>query len=121
VYTTVYSVVVDGDTVIEAVVAQYSINKFHQLLFLCSYCCGPATNRCVCYFSVGIGFTVTVPFFVSREGQPFKVYTTVYSVVVDGDTVIEAVVVLALINKFHQLLFLCSYCWQFHYKPMRYS
>jgi hypothetical protein len=53
--------------------------------------------------SVGIGFTVTVP---ASRGQPFKVYTTVYSVVIDGDTVIEAVVAQYSINKFHQLLFL---------------
>jgi hypothetical protein len=88
--------VVDGDTVIEAVVAQYSINKFHQLLFLGSYCLQSSHKPMRVVTSVLNSFTVTVPFFVSREGQPFKVHTTVYSVRVDGDTVIEAVVVLAL-------------------------
>jgi hypothetical protein len=92
VYTKVYSVVVDGDTVIEAVVAQYSINKFHQLPFLLQLLLRQFHYKPICYSSVfGIGFTVTVPF-ASREGQPFKVYTTVYSVVVDGDAFIEAVV-----------------------------
>jgi hypothetical protein len=43
--------------------------------------------------SVGIGFTVT-SFSLQEKDSRLKVYTTAYSVVVDGDTVIEAVVAL---------------------------
>jgi hypothetical protein len=63
-YTTVYSVVVDGDTIIEAVVAQYSINKIHQLLFPVAVIVAavPLQTDEFVTSSVGIGFTVTVPF-----------------------------------------------------------
>jgi hypothetical protein len=60
------------------------INKFQPVAVpVAVIVCSSITNRCVCYSSVGIGFHRYCSFFVSR-GQPFKVYTTGDSVVVDG-------------------------------------
>jgi hypothetical protein len=67
-YTTVYSVVVDGDTIIEAVVAQYSINKYPPVAVLLRVIVAAVHYKPMSlYFPCGIGFTVTVPFL--REGQ----------------------------------------------------
>jgi hypothetical protein len=71
---------------------QYSINKFQPVAVPVAVIVGSSITKPMrCYSSVGIGFTVTVPF-ASKKDSRLKVYTKVYSVVVDGDTVIEAVV-----------------------------